>query len=113
MQTQALRDVRPTPTIKAHRCEGKRGTSESAPINPTGTAAWTRGLPKRLPKLRSSPSTEQNSEHVTELKTPANNSDDLNSTRCKAVHTGSIPVVAFLFRLQIGSFHIDNLSSHR
>jgi hypothetical protein len=48
-----------------------------------------------LPKLRSSQSTQQNSEHLTELKTPGNNSDDLNSTRCKAVYTGSIPVVAF------------------
>jgi hypothetical protein len=56
--------------------------------------ARARGLPKRLPKLRSSQSTEQNSEHLTELKTPANNSDDLTSTRCKAVYTGSIPVVA-------------------
>ena len=56
-----------------------------------------RGLPKSLPKLRSSQSAEENSEHLTELKTPANNADDLKSTRCKAVYTGSIPVVAFLF----------------
>jgi hypothetical protein len=60
---------------------------------PTGRA---RGLPKRLPKLRSSQSTEQNSEHLTELNTPGNKSDDLNSARCKAVYTGSILVVAFL-----------------
>jgi len=52
------------------------------------------GLPKSLPKLRSSQRAEQNSEHRTELKTPANNSDDLKPTRCKAVYTGSIPVVA-------------------
>jgi hypothetical protein len=54
------------------------------------------GLPKSLPKLRSSESTQQNSGHLAELKTPADNSGDLNSARCKAVHTGSIPVVALL-----------------
>jgi hypothetical protein len=55
----------------------------------------SRGLPKSLPKLTSSQSTEENSEHLAELKTPANNSDALSSARCKAVYTGSIPVVAF------------------
>src|SRR5689334_13913767 len=54
------------------------------------------GSPQRSPKLRSFQSTEANSEHLTELKTPANNSGDLKSTRCKAVYTGSIPVVALL-----------------
>jgi hypothetical protein len=54
------------------------------------------GLPKGLPKLRSSQSIEQNSEHLAELKAPANNSHHLNSARCKAVHTGSIPVVALV-----------------
>ena len=52
------------------------------------------GLPKRLPKLTSSESTQQNSEHLAELKSPANNPDDLKSARCKAVYTDSIPVVA-------------------
>jgi hypothetical protein len=52
--------------------------------------------PKGLPKLRSSQSSKQNSEHLAELKPRANNSDDLKSARCKAVYTGSIPVVAFV-----------------
>ena len=46
------------------------------------------------------PQTQEFSEHRAELRAPgrtqnpANNSHDLNSTRCKAVYTGSIPVVA-------------------
>jgi len=32
--------------------EGKRGTTESAPIDPTGTAAWTRGSPQKAPQTQ-------------------------------------------------------------
>ena len=52
--------------------------------------------PRSLPKLTSSQSTEQNSEHLAELKTSANNSYALNRARCKAVYTGSIPFIASL-----------------
>ena len=66
-------------------------TTQRSTAEPSGRG---RGLPKSLPKLTSSQSTEQNSEHLSELKALANNSDDLKSARCKAVNTGSIPVVA-------------------
>jgi hypothetical protein len=39
--------------------------------------ARARGLPKRLPKLKSFQRPEENSEYLAELKTPANNSDDV------------------------------------
>jgi hypothetical protein len=76
------------PTSRSHSGMHNDGSTVG---HPRGRA---RGLPRRLPKLTSSQSTEQNSEHLTELKTPGNNPDDLNSARCKAVNTGSIPVVA-------------------
>src|SRR5947209_11129736 len=81
--------------VRLHRA---RATRLQAPQSIAGLPTTrARGLPKRVPKLRSSESTEENSEHLAELKTPGNNSYDLKSTRCKAVYTGSIPVVAFIF----------------
>ena len=46
--------------------------------------AVSRGVPKRLPKLTSSQGTGANSEHLADLKAPANNSHALNSAGCKS-----------------------------
>src|SRR6185437_4048970 len=64
------------------RSKGRRPPNAGRAVS-FARAAAPRGLPKGLPKLTSSQSIEQNSEHLAELKSPANNSDDLKSTRCK------------------------------
>src|SRR5947209_18000918 len=61
--------------VRLHRA---RATRLQAPQSIAGLPTTrARGLPKRVPKLRSSESTEENSEHLAELKTPGNNSYDV------------------------------------
>jgi hypothetical protein len=52
------------------------------------------GLPKRLPKLSTSGSAQDDSGNLEQLKRPASKGDDPEPSLCKAVYTGSIPVVA-------------------
>ena len=55
MQTQALRDlICPTPDRQGSPMRRQTRYQRERSNKPTGTAAWTRSLPKSLPKLTSS-----------------------------------------------------------